>query len=594
MTFRRFFSKASVEFLRTGFCACALCFVLLSLSRAQEANIIRSVEIRGNNHLSTSTILETLALDSGVRYTSESLSTALDRLIERYALDGYLHAAIDSVSVQTDDGAASVSIVIALEEGKPTMIQEIGFNGHAAFDLATLQASFGVEEGERWSAKTLEQGIRRVLELYERKGFPFATVTIARVDVEEEPESHVAALVLRVDEGQSVRLEELTVTGNTTTRTDVIVRAARFKAGALYSSALPPLIQRRLERLLVFSSVSVPQLYVKPDGTGGLHVDVREGSPNRFDGIVGYVPSAGPHETGYFTGLIDISLRNLFGTARQLSTRWFRETQSTHEIGLRYREPWAASLPLDVEVAFFQRKQDSTFVRRMYELSADAALGDEVTIGGVVTQASVVPTELPHVPIVVESRTRSAGVFLHYDGRDNAVTPTAGVLYRTQYQAGIKQRSLGSVSRSNSTQHIALRLEYYLSVLDGQVAMASLNLRDVRVADIEHSDLLRIGGAATLRGYFEGQFVGSRALWGTVEYRVLLGDRSFAYAFLDGARIETPASAAVVGFASATKFGYGAGARLETPVGLIGVSIALGAGESFENAKLHVRIANEF
>jgi outer membrane protein insertion porin family len=124
--------------------------------------------------------------------------------------------------------------------------------------------------------------------------------------------------------------------------------------------------------------------------------------------------------------------------------------------------------------------------------------------------------------------------------------------------------------------------------------MASLNLRDVRVADIEYSDLLRIGGAATLRGYFEGQLVGSRALWGTVEYRVLLGGRSFAYAFVDGARIETPASASVVRFASATKFGYGAGARLETPVGLVGVSIALGVGDSFENAKLHVRIANEF
>ena len=43
-----------------------------------------------------------------------------------------------------------------------------------------------------------------------------------------------------------------------------------------------------------------------------------------------------------------------------------------------------------------------------------------------------------------------------------------------------------------------------------------------------------------------------------------------------------------------SRLGYGAGLRVDTPLGLIGVSLAFGKGDTFGTSKLHVRLANEF
>ena len=109
------------------------------------------------------------------------------------------------------------------------------------------------------------------------------------------------------------------------------------------------------------------------------------------------------------------------------------------------------------------------------------------------------------------------------------------------------------------------------------------------------SDLFRLGGATTLRGYQEGQFLGSRLLWTNLEYRFLVTPLSFFYTFLDFGYIVQPAFASMEGKASEqSKVGYGIGVRMDSALGLIGVSIALGEGDTFSTAKIHIRLINEF
>ena len=47
-------------------------------------------------------------------------------------------------------------------------------------------------------------------------------------------------------------------------------------------------------------------------------IRVQEGNTNTFDGVVGYMPGTGTGDEGYLTGLVSVSMRNLFGTARKL------------------------------------------------------------------------------------------------------------------------------------------------------------------------------------------------------------------------------------------------------------------------------------
>jgi outer membrane protein insertion porin family len=146
-----------------------------------------------------------------------------------------------------------------------------------------------------------------------------------------------------------------------------------------------------------------------------------------------------------------------------------------------------------------------------------------------------------------------------------------------------------------TTQHLEFDWEWYFSPWNRQVAAFALYAREFRSGTTEISDLFRIGGATTIRGYREGQFLASRMIWSNAEYRVILGTRAFAFLFTDAGYLHTPEIiSAGLAKAETVKVGYGVGLRTDTPLGIIGISLALGEGDTFGTAKLHLRLVNEF
>jgi len=104
-----------------------------------------------------------------------------------------------------------------------------------------------------------------------------------------------------------------------------------------------------------------------------------------------------------------------------------------------------------------------------------------------------------------------------------------------------------------------------------------------------------MGGTNSLRGYRENQFADNRILWENLEYRLLLGGRSFAFLFADAGyylRKEDPEY--LIPETESFKTGFGAGINIETGIGVISISYALGEGDSFSNGKIHFGLVNEF
>jgi outer membrane protein insertion porin family len=117
----------------------------------------------------------------------------------------------------------------------------------------------------------------------------------------------------------------------------------------------------------------------------------------------------------------------------------------------------------------------------------------------------------------------------------------------------------------------------------------ALHGREVSTASPGPGDLYRLGGFRTLRGFREDQFMGTQTAWGSVEYRFLAGGRSFFYGFFDPGYVAGDATAGDL-----FTYGYGIGMRLETGIGLIGVSFALGEGQPVAETKIHFGLINDF
>lgn len=594
--FRGVLQGASVDLASPGFlCFLSLVFIL-GTAQARAQITVASISIRGNHVFESGQIQDWFSTKTGRPFSSEVLQNDLRFLLSRYHENGYLLAKIDSTRTLVSADSDFADILVFLSEDEQAVVRSIEFKGNASIAAESLVPRMEIRIGSAFIPSVLEQDVQSILRLYESSGFPVAKASIENIRAVGSEENGIG-ITLAIEEGVAARVSELTIEGNKTTNNDVIVREARMNENQVYTEQLGERIKRRLEKLQLFSSVSVPQFYISGEGKGGLFIQVSEANPNLFDGVLGYVPGTNQGQKSFVTGLIDVQLRNLFGTGRRLATRWYRENQVSQELALRYMEPWVASLPVNAVVGFFQRKQDSTYVRQTYEGSLAVMITEELSAGFSIEQANVFPTDRPGNP-VGGSKTMNIGLSVFFDSRDSPVLPTGGVLYRTTYEIGTKILEGRAPDRKRSedrTGRLTFDLENYLSPLSRQVLALAGHIRDFRSSIIEQSDMFRLGGATSLRGYRESQFVGSRIIWGTMEYRFLVGGRSFFYGFLDAGSIVVPenASAGLVK-SEQTKLGYGVGVRLDTSLGLIGVSLALGEDDTLRTGKLHLRLLNEF
>lgn len=582
---------------------CISLVLLVPITSAQ--NIVRSVEWFGNSYFSERELNESVTLKIGAPYDASVGESVKRTLTALYVREGFYTFTVDSIVTAADDDTTMRDVRLYLTEGKRTVVDAVELDGVRSFPAEQVTALMATKSGKPFIAEETESDIRAILRFYADNGYPFAAVTTDSIALHPSDESKLIVRLI-VKEGSKVFINALRVEGNTATNAEVIVREARLKQEELFSDGKLDRIRRRIERLQLFTTVSQPELSVAATDSAGvlrgeLTVRVKEGPQNSFDGIIGYVPASPSGGDGFFTGDVFVAFRNLFGTGRKAMVKWKRESALTQELELQYREPWMFSIPLNAGAAFYQRKQDSSYVKSRFDLRLDFAVTEELTVAGNLSAESVYPASTLQQFSVFESNTMSVGGEIIFDSRDNARNPTGGIRYSTSAQQGTKkitgpQQYLSLTSRRSSTiKKLSLDLEGYLSPIDRQVIMIGIHGRDISSSQMELSDLYQFGGTTTLRGYRENQFYASAIAWVNTEYRFLIGRLSSLYGFFDAGYYRRPADP-LKGITSAenTLIGYGVGIRVETGLGIMNISYALGDGDSFSSGKIHVGLINEF
>jgi outer membrane protein insertion porin family len=98
-----------------------------------------------------------------------------------------------------------------------------------------------------------------------------------------------------------------------------------------------------------------------------------------------------------------------------------------------------------------------------------------------------------------------------------------------------------------------------------------------------------------LRGYRENQFLGNRIIWSNLEYRFLLSQSSYLFAFFDsGYYLINGNELNNVARKSDYLNGYGLGISLDTALGIMRVSYAFAEGTSISDGLIHFGLLNDF
>lgn len=516
--------------------------------------------------------------------------------LSRLEQKGYVYSSIDSIIFSTSNDSIYIDLFFSkIQKG---VIDSVIVQGP---DIKNIEPFFNPIHNIDIQNFRLDPYIENAILYYEKKGRPFASIRLDSILVDSTIDAFHYTMFLKNIPGPELYIDKINITGNEFTKDKVILREIRINRGDIYNFQKVKSIRSRLMRLGYFKEVYPPDVYIGNKNKGGLSIHVKEGKTSKFDGVVGYTP-ASEFEKGYFTGLVDIEMGNLFGTGRSLKIHWQKRNQNSQDLEIYYREPWIAGFPVHIGAGFTQLIQDTTYIERHFLADFELPLSQSFSIVSTLSRNMVIPDSVgSYVLGIPKSRSLSASIGLKYDSRDNLVNPKQGLYYFTNIENGQKKNigpdsilSLYSLKKNITNRKIKIDFESFFNIFSNQVISLSFHGRIITSNESEISlpDQFRLGGTRSLRGYREDQFRGSSIAWSNLEYRYLFGPLSRAFIFFDSGYYSQSFEQTGI-----YKMGYGFGVRLETGLGIMGIDYGLAIGEKTEGVlggMIHVGLINTF
>ncbi|MCZ6636098.1 MAG: BamA/TamA family outer membrane protein, partial [bacterium] len=461
-----------------------------------------------------------------------------------------------------------------------TRIQEFKVTGNRAVGTDVLKNILGVKPGTLLVERQVAAGLEALVGFYETQGYPFCALY---PDLDIQAGADFARISVRIEEGPFVQIDTVHFEGNQVTRAEVLLREMRIGFGVPYDQRK---VDRGIQRLLGLSfleAVGEGELR-REGGRIVLVVPIRESRSARFEGGVGYAPGQGGVGQG-ITGRFALDFDNFLGSGRQGQARWIRRGSAASDLSLQYKEPWMMGFPVFSEFRLnFQQRPGYTENGFGGTVGMDVTSELEIRLGGVFRGVRPDSSGFRHF-----FRHRMWGVEggVRYDTRDDFWNPRSGSVYRGNVIVG----KVFQGQNHRSRRQYDFNMAHFVPV--GSRSLVALDFYASRVTQtggVFPEALLRLGGIQTLRGYREEHFWASKAAWANLEWRFLLNHRSRAFLFLDLGFLDDPLG----GGSALWPVGYGAGLRMVSRLGRLGLDYGLARGDHPGLGKVHLQMVNEF
>jgi outer membrane protein assembly factor BamA len=512
-----------------------------------------------------------------------------------YHSRGYLAARATATRTITEDRA---TIVVSVDEGRRFAVGAVRFAGATSLGEPAARAGFGLAPGAPFSDAALASALNNVRVTYSRAGYLDADVAPAAT---VRPEQGVVDLAVAIEEGRPSALREIRVTGRDETSERLVNRVLDIPAGGPVDRVALDQGQQRLYNTGIFRTVDVD---VRPvdggESADAVAVDATVALEERAKYRLRYGVQFGPTTIDNITNsgntaepgaTIDLQRRNLFGQGIVAGAGgvWsaeqhrVRATVSTATLRGRF-----VSTTFTIEHANQDRASDKGL--QVVDRSARAVLEQRWKFGSVRRVELAYGFDVDGHRLELQATTgealplrgRVAGLnaTVTYDSRDDRFNPRRGTFHTSRVETGAGLWLSDIAFGRYQLQHFAYYPVGTITLASG-LRFGSLDVDDER----EPASLLlffKTGGGTSVRGYDTdsltpgyvlGTPAGGKALLVlNEEVRVPLTRRFGVVGFVDAGNTFTALDAVSL---RGLKVGAGAGLRLDTPVAVLRLDVAL-------------------
>lgn len=556
--------------------ACLMLIPNMVLAQAGEQPIIREIVFQGfaNTTESVRQQVRTEAVKStvGEPYSDEKAEDDQERILD---LGWFFRA-----TYRTEPVEGGVKLIFVLVEN-PT-ITAVDFIGNTQLTDEALAALVKVKPGNVLNRDLITDDAQAIKQAYSRNGYTLVEITGIEISEEGRLEFYIYEPIV-----SEVRIE-----GNSKTREVVIRQELVVHPGDVYrENAIRESLRNLEERDLFQDVTAVPEPGTDP---GTVVVTVRVKERERTGQLALGVGSSNIHG---LIGFIDVSDTNVFGSGQRVSLRTQVGANNTYQ--LSYTNPRVDEKRTSLTVNLYDRtilrnavlnEQSFTYDEQRSglnltigrPLNANRSLRGFATVradkvsGSPEEDGSAAQQDPPDVLryLMGTSEVRSLALSGIYDTRDSRTTSADG-LYGA---AGMEYAGFGGANFTKLTGE----LRRYWSVRKGKqskeaeaagrtpvpwVVAARVQAGTIS-GDPPPLDRFLIGGANTLRGYEEDRYPGNTMVLMNTELRVPINDALQVVGFVDVGDAWSGLFTNELGDSDfELHVGYGAGLRLQTPIG---------------------------
>ena len=224
---------------------------------------IKQINIVGNKVFSDKDLKEQLALNTGGwfswytkadQYSKTKLTGDIESLKSYYLNRGYIEMQVESTQVSITPDKKDIYITINITEGEKYKVSDIKFEGETFGREEELRSLVLLHKGETYSGERLTATNKLISDRLGTFGYAFANVN-ANPDIDRDKRE--VAFTFFIDPGKRAYVRHMNISGNTTTRDEVIRREFRQFESSWYDANKIKLSRDRVDRLGYFKDVTI-------------------------------------------------------------------------------------------------------------------------------------------------------------------------------------------------------------------------------------------------------------------------------------------------------------------------------------------------
>ena len=206
-------------------------------------------------------------------YQQEALEQDRQILWDFYRQHGYFRSTISPAAVKISQDKKSISATFVIEEGASYKFGKIDIDGELIKDKAELMKLVKSKEGNVANSAELQQDMQKITNTYADEGYAYTNV-VPQDEFDEE--NKTVGFTYIIQPGQKVRVEKITIVGNSSTRDKVIRREMQISEGDMYSWTKIGESKSNLDRLAIFEEVRFTTPRGSSDDLVQILIEVKE------------------------------------------------------------------------------------------------------------------------------------------------------------------------------------------------------------------------------------------------------------------------------------------------------------------------------